>query len=104
MKIVMHCVYFPPEVGGLESHVHYLCRGLVDRGHDVTVITSLSRPDLRTHEVIDGIDVHRTPLPRRTPWGWFVHAAASTPRIQITGAYSCTKILCLTKQWCLFLY
>ncbi len=83
MKIVMHCVYFPPEVGGLESHVHYLCRGLVDRGHDVTVITSLSRPDLRTHEVIDGIDVHRTPLPRRTPWGWFVHAAASTPRTRL---------------------
>ena len=80
MKIVVHCVYFPPEVGGLESHVHYLCRGLARRGHEVTVVTSLSQPGLAAEEVIDGIRVHRTPLPSRTPWGWFAHAAGSTPR------------------------
>lgn len=80
MRIVVHCVYFPPEVGGLESHVHYLCRGLVRRGHDVTVITSLSRPGLAREEVRDGIRIHRTPLPSRTPLGWFIHAVASTPR------------------------
>lgn len=80
MRIVQHCVYFPPEVGGLESHVHYLCRGLARRGHTVTVVTSLSRPGLPAHEEIDGIRVHRTPLPSRTPWGWFAHAAGSTPR------------------------
>ena len=80
MKIVVHCVYFPPEVGGLESHVHYLCRGLVARGHRVTVVTSLSRPDLAKDEVMDGIRIHRTVLPARNPWGWFVHAAGSTGR------------------------
>lgn len=80
MKIVQHCVYFPPEVGGLESHVHYLCRGLAKRGHEVTVVTSLSRPGLPACEEFDGIRVCRTPLPSRTPWGWFVHAAGSTPR------------------------
>ncbi|MDE2654881.1 MAG: glycosyltransferase family 4 protein [Gemmatimonadota bacterium] len=80
MKIVVHCVYFPPEVGGLESHVHYLCRGLVRRGHQVTVVTSLSRPGLPAHENMDGIRVYRTPLPARNHWGWFVHAAGSTPR------------------------
>lgn len=80
LKIVVHCVYYPPEVGGLESHVHYLCRGLAERGHVVTVVTSLSRAGLPTREEADGVRVWRTPLPSRTPWGWFAHAAGSTER------------------------
>ena len=86
MKIVVHCVYFPPEVGGLESHVHYLCRGLVARGHEVTVVTSLSKPGLARSEVMDGIRIHRTPLPSRTPLGWSIHAAGSTPRTRAVVA------------------
>ena len=88
MKIVVHCVYFPPEVGGLESHVHYLCRGLVARGHEVIVVTSLSKPGLEKHEVMDGIHVYRTALPARKPWGWLAHALGSTRRTRavVTGA------------------
>lgn len=80
MRILIHCVYFPPEVGGLESHVHYLCRGLVERGHTVTVVTSLSQPGLPREERVHGIRVLRTPLPSRTPAGWFAHAVGSVPR------------------------
>lgn len=80
LKVLVHCVYFPPEVGGLESHVHYLCRGLVERGHAVTVVTSRSRPELPEEEEMDGMRVLRTPLPSRTPLGWFAHAAGSTRR------------------------
>ena len=80
LNVLVHCVYFPPEVGGLESHVHYLCRGLVERGHAVTVVTSLSRPGLPREEDLEGIRVLRTPLPSRTPAGWFAHAAGSTAR------------------------
>ena len=81
MNIVMHCIYFPPEVGGLESHVHYLCRGLESRGCRVSVVTSRSQSGLPAHEVMDGIDVWRTWLPARNPLGWAVHGAMSTSRL-----------------------
>lgn len=80
MNILMHSVYFPPEVGGLESHVYYLCRGLAARGHRVDVVTSRSRPGLPEREVMDGVQVWRTPLPTRNTVGWATHALGSMPR------------------------
>lgn len=80
MKIVMHCVYFPPEVGGLESHVYMLCRALVRAGHQVTVVTSRSLPDAVPHEVMEGVEVFRTWFPARNPVGWAAHAVASIRR------------------------
>lgn len=76
----MHAVYFPPEVGGLESHVFHLCRGLVEAGHQVDVVTSRSRPELPPFEVMDGVGVWRTPLPARNTPGWAAHALGSMPR------------------------
>ena len=80
MRIVLHCVYYPPEVGGLESHIHYLARGLVERGHEVDVVTSLSQKGLARHEVMDRIRVWRTWLPGRNPPGWALHALGSLRR------------------------
>lgn len=79
MRILMHCIYFPPEVGGLESHVFHLCRSLAARGHEVTIVTSRSRPGLPGDEIMDGVRVRRTWLPGRTPPGWAAHAAGSLP-------------------------
>ena len=76
----MHCVYFPPEVGGLESHVYHLCRALVGRGHAVEVVTGRSLPGLLAHEVMDGVAVWRTWFPARQPVGWAMYALGSTPR------------------------
>ncbi len=81
MKILMHCIYFPPEVGGLESHVYYLCKALVERGHEVDMVTSRSLPGVPEREVMDGIRVWRTWFPARKPWGWIAHAFGSTSKL-----------------------
>ncbi|MGE0160700.1 MAG: glycosyltransferase family 4 protein [Gemmatimonadales bacterium] len=82
MKVLMHCVYFAPEVGGLESHIEFLCRGLVARGHEVDAVTSRSRPDLPRHEVMHGVRVWRTWMPARSTSGWAAHALFSLPRFR----------------------
>lgn len=79
MNILQQCIYFPPEVGGLESHAYYLCRELVRTGHDVTMVTSRSQAGLPVAETMDGVRVRRTWLPARTPAGWAAHTFASTP-------------------------
>lgn len=77
----MHCLYFPPEVGGLESHVYHLCAALARRGHRVGIVTSRSQPALARYEVVEGVEVWRTWMPGRTPAGWLTHAVGSTPRL-----------------------
>jgi len=80
VKILFHCVYFPPEVGGLESHVYYLCRALVEMGHAVDMVTSRSMPGLPEEEEMEGIRVHRTWFPARNPLGWVLHSLGSVPK------------------------
>lgn len=82
----MHCVYYPPEVGGLESHVHFLCRALLEAGHRVSMVTSLSRPGLAPHEVVDGVEVWRTWMPARNTVGWAAFGAASIPTLRRVAA------------------
>ena len=79
MRILLHCVYYPPEVGGLESHVAALAEGLVARGHEVRVITSRSQPGIPGHETRNGVEVRRTWFPSRSPVGWILHALGSLP-------------------------
>lgn len=80
MKILQQCIYFPPEVGGLESHAYYLCRELVRMGHEVVMVTSRSQPDVPKSEIMEGIQVVRTWFPSRNPLGWATHSLASIPR------------------------
>ena len=80
MRILQQCIYFPPEVGGLESHAYYLCRELVRMGHAVTMMTSLSRPGLPSRETMDGVEVVRKWFPqKRTPAGWAAHTLYTVP-------------------------
>ena len=75
----MQCIYFPPEVGGLESHVYSLCRALVGLGHEVTIVTSRSRPGLPARETMEGIRVIRTWFAGRNAAGWTAHTVGSIP-------------------------
>jgi glycosyltransferase involved in cell wall biosynthesis len=86
MNILMHCIYFPPEVGGLESHIYQLARWFVRQGHRVDVVTSRSLPDVPAHEVMEGVRVWRTWFPSRNPPGWVAHSLASTPRLVALAA------------------
>jgi len=70
-------MYYPPEVGGLESHVAGLAEGLVRRGHDVDMLTSRSRPELPRRETRGGVQVRRVWMPSRTPLGWAAHVATT---------------------------
>lgn len=79
MRILQQCIYFPPEVGGLESHAFYLCRDLVRLGNDVTMVTSRSKPGFKDREDMDGVKVLRTWMPSRTPAGWIAHTMRSIP-------------------------
>lgn len=79
MRVLQQCIYFPPEVGGLESHAFYLCRELVRLGDDVTMVTSQSQPGLPRSEVMDGVKVVRRWMPSRTPAGWIAHTSATVP-------------------------
>lgn len=88
MKVLFHCVYYSPEVGGLESHVRGLAEGLVKRGHEVRVVTSKSRPDLPLEEQMGGVNVRRTWMPSRSPAGWVAHSMASIPAMRARARWA----------------
>jgi len=50
--------YPPVLVGGLGTYAEYITREYIELGHDVTVFT-LNPGDLKTKEVIRGVEVHR---------------------------------------------
>jgi glycosyltransferase involved in cell wall biosynthesis len=63
---------FPPGPGGVAPYVHQLSKRLVQRGHNVTVI---SRGDWRkpVHEEIDGISVYRVRFIPSYPSPFWLH-------------------------------
>jgi glycosyltransferase involved in cell wall biosynthesis len=59
--IALLTTYYRPVVGGVETHAENLARYLARRGHAVTVITKRCALSDPPSEVIDGIEVRRTP-------------------------------------------
>lgn len=74
MKILQLTDFFDPFLGGMEQHVKTLSRKLVERGHDVTVVTT-RLPDTADVEEIDGVQVKRiTGWSDRILARWYEHA------------------------------
>ncbi len=88
MRVLLHCVYYSPEVGGLESHVSGLAVGLVKRGIEVRVVTSKSQARLSSEEELDGVRIRRVWLPSRSPAGWLGYALGSIPVTRRWGRWA----------------
>ncbi len=61
MKVLEVLTYYRPHVSGLTIYVERLSKALVERGHEVTVLTSQYDRSLPRTEEIDGVRVVRVP-------------------------------------------
>lgn len=59
MKILQVTPRYAPNPGGVETHVREVSERLVERGHDVTVITADAGPDVRSRETRNGVRIRR---------------------------------------------
>ncbi len=69
MKILFVLTYYRPHVSGLTIYVDRLARAMVERGHQVTVLTSQYQQDLQREEVVDGVRILRVPVLMRISKG-----------------------------------
>ena len=59
MKIVQVTPRYPPRTGGVETHVSEISERLVERGHEVTVLTADAGEGVASREVRNGVTVRR---------------------------------------------
>ena len=59
MRILIILTYYRPHYSGLTIHAEREARALVERGHQVTVLTSRFDPDLPFQETRDGVRIVR---------------------------------------------
>lgn len=79
MRILIRSELYLPTMGGVQTHVDMLARGLVRRGHHVRVLTTLQRADSPTNELVDGVPVTRTPGFGTGTWGLVGGIACAIP-------------------------
>ena len=65
MRVLMINYEFPPVGGGGGNVTYFISRNLAQSGHDVRVITS-QFGDLPKYEELDGFEVHRVPVLRKS--------------------------------------
>lgn len=59
MNVVQVVPRYPPRTGGVETHVRELAERLVERGHEVTVVTADAGDDVQRREIRNGVAVRR---------------------------------------------
>lgn len=69
MKILIALTYYRPHTSGLTIYAERLARSLVERGHEVTILTSRYNNQLPEVESMDGVQVVRAPVVLRISKG-----------------------------------
>jgi glycosyltransferase involved in cell wall biosynthesis len=62
MRILTVLTYYRPHTSGLTIYVERLAKALVERGHQVTVLTSQYDSSLPREEIRDGVQIVRVPV------------------------------------------
>ncbi len=91
-RVLIALTYYRPHVSGLTIYTERLARGLAQRGHPVTVLTSRFHPRLPARECLDGVDVLRVPVLTKLSKGavmpWFpVYAWAQAARHDVLNIH-----------------
>jgi glycosyltransferase involved in cell wall biosynthesis len=69
VHVLIGLTYYRPHYSGLTIYAERLARGLAERGHRVTVLTSRYHDNLPSRERVDGVDVIRLPVLMRVSKG-----------------------------------
>ncbi|MFZ5880665.1 MAG: glycosyltransferase family 4 protein [Chloroflexota bacterium] len=69
MKILTVLTYYRPHTSGLTIYAERLAKAFVQRGHEVTVMTTQFEPGLPLEEFMDGVRVIRVPVMLRVSKG-----------------------------------
>jgi glycosyltransferase involved in cell wall biosynthesis len=69
VRILTVLTYYRPHTSGLTIYAERLAKALVQRGHEVTVLTSQFEKDLPLEEVQDGVRIRRVPVALRISKG-----------------------------------
>ncbi|GAB4542622.1 MAG: glycosyltransferase family 4 protein [Anaerolineales bacterium] len=69
MKILTVLTYYRPHTSGLTIYAERLARAFVQRGHQVTVMTTQYDPSLPREEMMNGVKVIRVPVAARISKG-----------------------------------
>ncbi|MGA1844561.1 MAG: glycosyltransferase family 4 protein [bacterium] len=64
--LVLTDFFFPDSMGGANKMAFCTSRGLAGRGHKVFIVVRRARPELADQETIEGIEVYRYDLPKKT--------------------------------------
>jgi glycosyltransferase involved in cell wall biosynthesis len=59
MRIMFWNEAFLPNIGGQEVFTMRLAQGLIDRGHEIAVVTGIHTEGLADSEVLNGVHIHR---------------------------------------------
>ena len=79
MKVLVVLTYYRPHTSGLTIYAERMARGLVARGHQVTVLTSRFQRNLPVESIEDDVRVVRAPVAFRVTWAGVYHTGAGGP-------------------------